>query len=120
MNRREIFKKNFNELMRITKIKQVDLSKQIGVSYQTVSAWCTGRGYPRPEVMERLCVFFGVKPTALTEDPNPEITQEDKLLAAFRCLSDEGKNEALKRTYELVRIYPKRRMKNDGETEETF
>lgn len=120
MNRRETFKKNFNEIMRITKTKQIDLSKYTGVSYQTVSAWSTGRGYPRPEVMEKLCMYFGIKPTDLTEEPNPEITQEDRLVAAFRCLSYEGKKELLKRTYELVKLYPKRRMKDNGKTEETI
>ena len=118
MNSREAFKKNLKELMRTTKTKQIDISKYAEVSYQTVSAWCTGRGYPRPEAMEKLCQYFGVKKSFLTEDHNPEKTQEDNLLAAYRCLSEEGKKELLKRTYELVKLYPKRRMMNNGETKE--
>lgn len=120
MTSREAFKKNLKELMRTTKTKQVDIARYAEVSYQTVSAWCTGRGYPRPEALERLCNFFGVKKSYMTEDHNPEKTQEDKLLSAFRCLSDEGKAEMMKRTYELVQLYPKRRRKDDGKAEETF
>lgn len=112
MTDREIFRKNFIELLRITKVRQRDLSKQIGVSFQTVSAWATGRGYPRPEAMEKICQYFGIKPSALTEDPNSEETQEQKLIEYFRSLSDIGKEKALERVSEMVIVYPKRSKKN--------
>ena len=108
MKDREIFRKNLNELMRLTKVKQIDIANYTGASYQTVSAWVNGRAYPRADVMEKLCMFFGVRLSALTEDQNA-ITEEDQLLSAFRCLSDTGKSKAMERMDELVRLYPKGR-----------
>lgn len=105
---RERFRRNLAELMRTTKVKQVDLAKKTGVSYQTVSAWIAGRGYPRPEAMERICQFFGVKQSALIEKPANEGTEEDVLLAAFRTLSRQGKEKLIERAVELMKLHPKR------------
>ena len=58
MTDREVFKENLNNLMRISKVKQIDIAKYAEVSYQTVSAWVCGRVYPRAESMEKLCKFF--------------------------------------------------------------
>ena len=115
MNDREVFRKNLVDLMNITKVKQVDIAKYAKVSYQTVSAWVCGRGYPRADAMERLCAFFGVRQSALTEDQNPEASQEDILLAAFRAMSDIGRAKMLERAAEMVKLYPKRGRKR-GET----
>ena len=112
MTDREIFKKNLSNLMNVTKVKQIDIAKYAGVSYQTVSAWVTGRGYPRADAMERLCRFFGVRQSALTEEQDPEASQEDILLAAFRSMSDTGREKMLERASELVRLYPKGRKRN--------
>lgn len=110
MTDREIFKANLNELMRTTKTKQIDIAKYAEVSYQTVSSWVCGRGYPRADAMEKLCRFFGVKQSALTEEK--EETDEDKLLFAYRLLSDKGKAMLLDRAAELVLLYPKKGKKN--------
>ena len=109
MTDREIFRTNLVNLMKSTKTKQIDLSKYAEVSYQTVSAWVTGRGYPRADAMERLCKFFGVRQSALTEEQNQKKTAEDHLIEAFRMLSDEGKFKLLERADELVLLCPKRR-----------
>lgn len=108
MTDREIFKTNLVNLMNTTKVKQIDIAKYAQVSYQTVSAWVTGRGYPRADAMEKLCKFFGIKQSALTEAKNAEKTQEDVLLTAFRALSDEGRLKLLDRAEELVKLNPKR------------
>jgi len=108
MTDREIFKNNLNELMRTTKVKQIDIAKYAEVSYQTVSSWVTGRGYPRADAMEKLCRFFGIRQSALTEEQNPSATQEDTLVILFRSLSDEGKSRLLERAEELKQLYPKR------------
>ena len=115
MTDREIFRNNLVNLMNTTKVKQVDIAKYAEVSYQTVSAWVNGRGYPRADAMEKLCRFFGIKQSALTEDKNADISQEDVLLSAFRSLSDTGKQKMLERAAELVRLYPKRGRKNGEE-----
>ena len=111
MTDREIFRNNLMDLMNTTKVKQIDIAKYAEVSYQTVSAWVKGRGYPRAEAMEKLCRFFGVKQSALTEQKNAK-TEEDTLLSAFRSMSDIGREKLLERSRELVKLYPKRGRKN--------
>lgn len=107
MTDREIFKNNLDELMRITKTKQADIARYAEVSYKTVSAWVCGRAYPRVDAMEKLCEFFGIKQSALTEEgENPE---ENKLLLVFRSLPNEGKQKLLERADELLFMYGKRK-----------
>ena len=100
MTDREIFKNNLIDLMNRSKTKQIDIARYAEVSYQTVSAWVCGRGYPRAEAMEKLCKFFGVKQSALTESQSNE-TQEDQLIAIYRSLSQEGKDKLMERAEEL-------------------
>ena len=111
MTDREIFQNNLNNLMALTKVKQIDIARYAEVSYQTVSAWVTGRGYPRAEAMEKLCKFFNVKQSALTENRS-EKTEEDILLSAFRSLSDDGRQKLLERAKELTLLCPKGTRKN--------
>ena len=111
MTDREIFRTNLVNLMKATKTKQIDLSKYAEVSYQTVSAWVCGRGYPRADAMERLCKFFGVRQSALTEEQTE--TEEDKLISAFRSLPDEAKNKLLERADELKTLYMKKGRKQE-------
>jgi transcriptional regulator with XRE-family HTH domain len=94
--------------MKEAKVKQVDLAKYAEVSYQTVSAWICGRGYPKAETMEKISRFFGVRRSALTEDQSIT-TQEDKLILIFRALSQEGRDKLLDRADELYKLYPKGR-----------
>ena len=110
MTDREIFKNNLSELIRISKVKQNDIAKYAEVSYQTVSSWVCGRGYPRAEQMEKLCKFFGIRQSALTEEQKE--TDEDRLLSMFRSLPQEGRDKLLERATELRKLYPKRREKN--------
>ena len=73
MTDREIFRNNLIDLMNNTKTKQIDIARYAGISYQTVSAWVCGRGYPRADAMEKLCKFFGVKQSALTLERADEL-----------------------------------------------
>ena len=110
MTDREIFQQNFTNLLKETKIKQIDVAKYAEVSYQTVSAWVQGRAYPRADAMEKICRFFGVKQSALTETQGE--TDESKLLTAYRSMSEEGKTKLRERASELVILYPKRSESN--------
>ena len=112
MTDREIFKSNLTELIRTSKAKQVDIAKYAEVSYKTVSAWVTGRGYPRADAMEKLCRFFGIRQSALTEPHNPAESLEDKLLIAFRAMSPAGQDKLLERAEELRILYPRKVKKN--------
>ena len=114
MTDREIFQNNLSNLIRNTKVKQIDIAKYAEVSYQTVSAWVKGRGYPRPETMEKLCRFFGIKQSELTESREKQETPEDMLITAFRTLPVEGKEKLLQRAEELLKLYPKKGRKPHG------
>lgn len=110
MTDREIFKNNLYNLMKASKVKQIDIARYAEVSYQTVSSWVCGRGYPRAEQMEKLCKFFGIRQSALTEEQKE--TDEDLLLSMFRSLPQEGRDKLLERASELKKLYPKRRGQN--------
>ena len=114
MTEKEIFKNNLISLMQITKAKQIDIAKYAEVSYQTVSAWVCGRAYPRAEAMAKLCKFFGIKQSDLTEKKDSQKSQEETLVEIFRCLSAEGKQKMLERAVEMRKLYPLRKMKKDG------
>jgi len=107
MTDREIFRSNLVELMRTTKVKQVDIARYAQVSYQTVSAWVTGRAYPRADAMERLCKFFGIKQSALTEDKNADVNSDDRLLLLFHSLSKTGQDKLIERAEELKKLHPR-------------
>lgn len=117
MTDREIFRTNLNNLMKKAKAKQIDVAKYAGVSYQTVSAWVCGRGYPRADAMEKLCRFFGVKPSALTESQS-NTTPEDDLVAMFRALPVGAKEKLLERADELTRLYVKKKVIRRGKVKE--
>ena len=110
MTDREIFQANLKELMRSSKVKQIDIARYAEVSYQTVSSWVCGRGYPRAESMEKLCKFFGIKQSALTE--LQEETDEERLLLYYRSMSTTGKKKLLERAKELIVLNPMREKKN--------
>lgn len=114
MTDREIFQRNFTNLLHETKTKQIDIAKYAEVSYQTVSAWVKGRGYPRPETMEKVCRFFGVKKSELMESHEKQQTPEDTLILAYRTLPVAGKEKLLQRAEELLQLYPKKGRKPYG------
>lgn len=116
MTDREVFQKNLVAMMKLTKVKQIDIAQYAEVSYQTVSAWVNGRGYPRADAMGKLCQFFGVKQSVLTEEHTPEKTKEEKVVSLFRSLSDKGQDKLVERAEELSKLYPKGTKKN-GKTE---
>ena len=111
MTDREIFKRNLSNLINASKVKQKDIAKYAEVSYQTVSSWVCGRGYPRAEAMEKLCRFFGIKQSALTEKQN-EKTPENDLIIMFRALPMEGKEKLMERAEELMQLYVKKGKRN--------
>lgn len=83
MTDREIFQRNFINLMEKEGITQQQLADEVGVKRATVSAWITGRGYPRANVMERISNFFGIKLSDLVMSKD-ESEQERRLIVAWR------------------------------------
>lgn len=65
---RIVFAKNLNSYLKKAGKNQSDLQEYIGCSASTVSDWCKGNKYPRPDKMQRISEFFGVLMSDLVND----------------------------------------------------
>jgi transcriptional regulator with XRE-family HTH domain len=105
MSDREIFQENLRRFLSDSGAKQIDLAKYTGVSDKTVSAWFTGRAYPRADVMEKICKFFGVRLSDMVDSKQEQPDEDAQLLAYFHSLNSTGKSKLLERAEELVYLY---------------
>jgi len=105
MTNREVFIKNFQKYMELNRLKQTDVAKALGVNRATVSAWATGRGYPRADVMQKLANYLNVQMSDLVIESQESETEEERLLSMFRLLSSTGKAKLLERAEELTVLY---------------
>lgn len=112
MTDREIFRKNFAELMQASKVTQVDIAKATGIKQQTISAWICGRGYPRADSLTKLCQFFHIRMADLVRDIDAAENDEDRIINIFRSLSAEGKQKMIERAEEMKTLYPLGRKKH--------
>ena len=67
-NVRDIFVKNLRYIMEAKGITQADICRELEVSSATVSDWCSGKKYPRPDKMQRLADLLGVLFSTLTTE----------------------------------------------------
>lgn len=65
---REVFARNLNTYMTRSGKTQADLQAYMRCSSSTVSDWCNGNKYPRPDKMQRISEFLGVLMSDLTSD----------------------------------------------------
>jgi transcriptional regulator with XRE-family HTH domain len=80
---REIFVRNLAELMRRRGITQADIVVHLGVTSATVSNWCTGKKYPRIDVMQRLADYLQVGLSALTTEDGLRASEDMDRLEAM-------------------------------------
>ena len=79
---RETFVKNLRHLMEAKGISQADISRELDVSSATASDWCTGKKYPRIDVMQRLADLLGVRySTLVTENGLVDFEDQRRLEA---------------------------------------
>lgn len=79
---RETFVKNLRHLMEAKGISQADISRELDVSSATASDWCTGKKYPRIDVMQRLAELLGVRySTLVTENGLVDFEDQQRLEA---------------------------------------
>ena len=67
---RGIFSKNLKDVLSKNGITQAELAEMMGVSYSSVSAWCTGVKMPRMDKIEWIANRFGIQKSDLIEEPN--------------------------------------------------
>ena len=80
---REIFVKNLRYLMESRGITQADICRELDVSSATVSDWCNGNKYPRPDKMGRLADLLGVLFSTLTTDHGIQDYEDQQRLEAL-------------------------------------
>lgn len=68
MDNKEIFAKNLNRYMLLNDKDRNDISKDLGISYYTVTDWVNGKKYPRMDKVEVLANYFGVSKSDLIEE----------------------------------------------------
>lgn len=104
MTSRMIFQKNLKYFMEHDKVNQTDIAKALGVNRSTVSAWITGRGFPRADIIQQIAMYFGVRVSDLVLEVQEE-TEDDRLLKLFRSLNSVGKAKLIERAEELKVLY---------------
>lgn len=82
-NVREIFTKNLRYLMEAKGITQADICRELDVSSATVSDWCSGKKYPRPDKMQWLADLLGVLFSTLTTEGGIQDYEDRQRLEAL-------------------------------------
>ena len=82
-NVRDIFVKNLRYLMEAKGITQADICRELEVSSATVSDWCSGKKYPRPDKMQRLADLLGVLFSTLTTESGIQDYEDRQRLEAL-------------------------------------
>ena len=104
-NTRTVFVKNLNELMRRRGKTQADIVTELGVTSATVSNWCTGKKYPRVDVMQRLADFLDVSMSALISE------------TGMNTVDDSDRLEALHQNPRLGLLFDRQRRMSDEDVE---
>lgn len=97
-NIREILAETLTMKIRQSGKSQAELAQEVGVSTSTLSAYCTGARYPRPELLEKLADALHTSVGSLTGSvsvrlPRDEVSREAELIAlSFDQLDEHGRN----------------------------
>ncbi|VED76431.1 peptidase S24-like protein [Staphylococcus aureus] len=78
LGNKEIMAKNISRLMKENNIDRNKLSRDLKISYTTLSDWINAKTYPRIDKIEMLAKYFGVEKSSLVESPS-KIVQLDTL-----------------------------------------
>ncbi|HDJ2894617.1 TPA: helix-turn-helix domain-containing protein [Staphylococcus aureus] len=78
LGNKEIMAKNISRLMKENNVDRNKLSRDLKISYTTLSDWINAKTYPRIDKIEMLAKYFGVEKSSLVESPS-KIVQLDTL-----------------------------------------
>jgi len=92
---KEAFAANLKYYMAITGKRKIDISRDLGVSYQTVAGWFNWGKLPQQETVSRLADYFGVSQADLLmkkriEMPEETSAQKAQFDVVGRMNSDEA------------------------------
>lgn len=104
---RKAFPAILTRYMERDNLSQVDISKRLKVSKQTVSDWVSGKKFPRVDRMQQLANLFGVLMSEMytpTDDlpasasaiqSNSLTEEENHLVDLYRSADDRARREVL-------------------------
>ena len=72
MDNKNIFSTNLKRYMALQEKSRNDISRDLGISYYTVTDWVKGKKFPRMDKVEMLANYFGVLKSDLIEDKSEE------------------------------------------------
>ena len=100
--------KNLRRLRRERDLTQEELAKFLGVSFQAVSKWECGDGYPDITFLPALANFFDITVDALIGmDEMRDDSEIEKILEASWAIAHEGRSaERIEMMREAVKRYP--------------
>lgn len=80
------FAKTLRALMKEQKLSQRALAAKLGITFQAVSTWCSGKNYPECDMLLKIASYFGVSTDYLLTGIKPENQSAHDALG----LSDEA------------------------------
>lgn len=111
MDNKKTFSNNLKYYMSLHGKSRMDVSKDIGVSYNTFTDWYNGKKYPRMDKVEMLADYFGILKSDLIEEKEEQKKEAiqtgsqsreekiDELMSLYAKLSPERKEKALLAVY---------------------
>lgn len=92
MDLKSVFATNLKSYMAAADKTRMDLSRDLGVSYFTVSDWVNAKKYPRMDTVDRIAAYFGVTKADLVEEklsPEEDAKQDFLVDVLLRLQTDE-------------------------------
>lgn len=93
----EIVGDNIAQLRKNLELTQAQLGELCGVEYGTVQRWENGKTWPKPEIVEKLCSIFKVRPSDLYDtgrDSHSRVPNlDDKINKAIEALANLRDNQ---------------------------
>ena len=118
---REIFVRNLKYFMEARGITQADICRELGISSATVSDWCTGKKYPRVDMMQKLADLLGVRFSTLTTETGLQDYDDQQMLEALhqnprlRLLFDRSRKMSHEDVEKILQVTEWIMKERDGE-----
>ena len=106
----KVFSNNLRRIMHERNKTQADVARYLGVGKSRVSSWMNGQHIPRPDMMEKLCVYLYCTKSDLMEENGVKrgvtVTKEQAELVQLTMTAKNPENVhlALEMLKRLVRV----------------
>ena len=104
-----IFANNLKRYLQLTGKTQKEVAAAIGVTTGNFCDWVSCRSYPRPEKVQALANYFGIKKADLVEEfaVNEEDLDDQKILDLFHQVPKEKRAEAIALCQSVLNTFSK-------------